>query len=190
MFSLLFNEVILTRQYVLGDASTTYGGKRAANGRKEPWEVSIVEIGNEDNLGGGCESYPERFMAYYEAISKVYPDLTFIASTDNSSCLPKDLPEGVWLDWHTYDTPEGLVSDFDKFDNQDRKVPYFIGEYSRQEGDWPDMKGSVSEAVFMIGLERNSDVVKMAAYAPLLQLVNSTQWTVSSFHQRLRSSVG
>jgi len=41
------------------------------------------------------------------------------------------------------------------------------------------MIGSVSEAVYMIGMERNSDVVKMASYAPLLQLFNSTQWAVS-----------
>ncbi|KAK1146811.1 hypothetical protein N8T08_002572 [Aspergillus melleus] len=171
------DEVLNELEYVLGDSSTTYGGQRAANGRKEPWDVTIVEIGNEDNLGGGCESYAERFTDYYDAIHEAYPDLTLIASTDNSSCLPEKLPEGVWLDWHNYNTPEGLVSQFNKFDNNDRSVPYFIGEYSRQEGDWPDMEGAVSEAAFMIGLERNSDVVKMAAYAPLLQLVNSTQWT-------------
>lgn len=88
------------------------------------------------------------------------------------------MPEGAWLDFHDYNTADGLVSEFNLFDNKDRSVPYFIGEYSRWEIEWPSMKNSVAEAVYMIGLERNSDVVKMAAYAPLLQLVNSTQWTV------------
>lgn len=165
-------------QFVLGDSSTTYGSLRASNGRTDPFDVTMVEIGNEDNLGGGCESYAERFTAFYDAIHKAYPDLTLIASTDNSSCLPSTLPEGVWLDYHDYNTPDGLVEQFAKFDNMDRAVPYFIGEYSRWEIEWPQMQGSVAEAVFMIGLERNSDVVKMAAYAPLLQLVNATQWTV------------
>ena len=139
----------------------------------------MVEIGNEDMLGGGCESYVERFTAFYDAIHAAYPDLTIIASTDQSSCLPSKLPEGAWVDYHNYNTADKLVGLFGQFDNKDRSVPYFIGEYScQQDNDWPFMQGSVAEAVYMIGIERNSDVVKMAAYAPLLQLVNSTQWTV------------
>lgn len=138
----------------------------------------MVEIGNEDNLGEGCESYAERFTAFYDAIHAAYPDLILIASTDNTSCLPSALPEGAWVDYHDYNTADGLVSQFNEFDNKDRSVPYFVGEYSRWEIDYPNIQGSVAEAVFMIGLERNSDVVKMAAYAPLLQLVDSTQWTV------------
>lgn len=138
----------------------------------------MVEIGNEDDLGGGCESYAERFTAFYDAIHAAYPDLTIITSTATTSCLPSPLPEGVWMDYHNYTTADGLVSQFDMFDNKDRSVPYFIGEYSRWEIDYPNLQGSVAEAVFMIGLERNSDVVKMAAYAPLLQLVDGTQWTV------------
>jgi len=165
-------------QFVLGDSSTTYGSLRATYGHEEPFNVNLVEIGNEDNLGGGCESYAERFTAFYDAIHAAYPDLTLIASTDNASCLPSTIPEGAWVDFHDYNTADGLVSEFNLFDNKDRSVPYFIGEYSRWEIDWPSMKNSVAEAVYMIGLERNSDVVKMAAYAPLLQLVNSTQWTV------------
>ncbi|OGM40793.1 alpha-N-arabinofuranosidase A [Aspergillus bombycis] len=164
--------------YVLGDSSTEYGSLRASYGRKEPWKLTMVEIGNEDMLGGGCASYVERFTAFYDAIHAAYPDLTIIASTDQSSCLPSKLPEGAWVDYHNYNTADNLVKQFSQFDNKDRSVPYFIGEYScQQDNAWPFMQGSVAEAVYMIGIERNSDVVKMAAYAPLLQLVNSTQWT-------------
>ncbi|OJZ92932.1 glycoside hydrolase family 51 protein [Aspergillus luchuensis CBS 106.47] len=171
------DDVLNELEYILGDTSTTYGAWRAANGREEPWNLTMVEIGNEDMLGGGCESYAERFTAFYDAIHAAYPDLILIASTSEADCLPESMPEGSWVDYHDYSTPDGLVGQFNYFDNLDRSVPYFIGEYSRWEIDWPNMKGSVSEAVFMIGFERNSDVVKMAAYAPLLQLVNSTQWT-------------
>ncbi|ODM17091.1 putative alpha-N-arabinofuranosidase A [Aspergillus cristatus] len=171
------DDVLNELEFVLGDSSTTYGSLRATYGHEEPFNVTLVEIGNEDNLGGGCESYAERFTAFYDAIHAAYPDLTLIASTNNASCLPSTIPEGAWVDFHDYNTADGLVSEFNLFDNKDRSVPYFIGEYSRWEIDWPSMKNSVAEAVYMIGLERNSDVVKMAAYAPLLQLVNSTQWT-------------
>lgn len=140
----------------------------------------MVEIGNEDYLGGGCDSYPERFTAFYNAIHAAYPDLTIIASTSNSSCLPSSMPNGTWVDYHDYNSPDGLVGQFNYFDNIDRSVPYFIGEYAQNGVDMPIMQGSVAEAVFMIGFERNSDLVKMASYAPLLQLVNSTQWKVFS----------
>lgn len=49
-------------------------------------------------------------------------------------------------------------------------------EYEFQNMYQPDYIGSSGEAAFMTGLERNSDIVFAAAYAPLLQHVNSTQW--------------
>ncbi|KAJ5733607.1 Arabinosidase A [Penicillium malachiteum] len=165
------------RQYVLGDSSTTYGAIRAANGRTEPWNVTLVEIGNEDNLGGGCVSYTERFTAFYDAIHAKYPSLTLIASTNDASCLPSPMPSGAMMDYHDYNTPDGLVAQFDYFDNVDRSNSLLVGEYAQNDVEYPIMQGAVGEAVFMMGMERNSDLIKMASYAPLLQLVNSTQWT-------------
>lgn len=78
-----------------------------------------------------------------------------------------------------------MVEQFNKFDNVDRAFPWVVTEYACTKWNngtnvpYPIMQSSVAEAVFMIGIERNSDIVKMAAYAPLLQLENYTQWTVS-----------
>ncbi|KAL2826111.1 glycoside hydrolase superfamily [Aspergillus cavernicola] len=170
------DDVLNELEFVLGDKSTTYGSLRASYGEENPFPVTMVEIGNEDNLGGGCESYAERFTAFYDAIHAAYPDLQIITSTADPACLPSPVPEGVWLDYHLYAVPDDLVADFGYFDNLDRSYPYFIGEYAQSEATWPTMQGAVGEAVYMIGFERNSDVVKMAAYAPLFQLVNATQW--------------
>lgn len=152
---------------------------RIANGQTDPWKLSMVEIGNEDMLGGGCASYAERFTAFYDAIHAKYPDLTLIASTNEADCLPSSMPDGSMVDYHDYNTPDGLVEQFNYFDNIDRNTTYLVGEYAQNNVQYPIMQGSVGEAVFMIGMERNSDLIKMASYAPLLQLVNSTQWTVS-----------
>jgi len=38
------------------------------------------------------------------------------------------------------------------------------------------MQAAVSEAGFMTGLERNSEVVQMAAYAPLFVHANFVKW--------------
>lgn len=90
----------------------------------------------------------------------------------------------MWIDIHYYLTPDQFVARFNTYDHYDRKFGIFVGEYACTKSNagvtnpWPTLVGAVAEAVFMIGMERNSDVVKMAAYAPLMQHLNSTQWTV------------
>ncbi len=41
---------------------------------------------------------------------------------------------------------------------------------------YPWWRGAVSEAVYTLGAERNSDVVIGASYAPLFSNLNSMQW--------------
>ncbi|KAF2145286.1 glycoside hydrolase family 51 protein [Aplosporella prunicola CBS 121167] len=175
------DDVLNELEFITGDTSTTYGKLRESYGYAEPWTLKYVEIGNEDNLGGGCESYAERFTAFHDAIHAAYPDLTIIASTNEASCLPSSMPAGAWADYHNYNTAASLVASFNQFDHADRATPLFIGEFSCREtatSKYPFMRGSVAEAVYMLGFERNADVVRLAAYAPLLQLFNDTQWDV------------
>lgn len=40
----------------------------------------------------------------------------------------------------------------------------------------------------MIGMERNSDIVKMASFAPLLEHFDMAEWSVSSFECLVISS--
>jgi hypothetical protein len=42
-----------------------------------------------------------------------------------------------------------------------------------------NLLGALSEAAFMIGMERNSDIVTMASYAPLFENVNNRAWAVN-----------
>ncbi|KKY23140.1 putative alpha-n-arabinofuranosidase a [Diplodia seriata] len=190
------NEVLDELEFVLGDSSTKWGGVRASLGHPQPWALNFVEIGNEPNLGGGCASYASsRFLAFQSAIHAAYPALTVIAATADAKCLPDPIPAGVWVDYHNYGASPDLVRNFSQFDHVTRDVPVFIGEFSayasqanQNPGEqdpndnafrnvYPYMGGSVAEAVYMLGWERNADVVRMGAYAPLLQLFNATQWT-------------
>jgi alpha-L-arabinofuranosidase len=53
----------------------------------------------------------------------------------------------------------------------------FVGEYAVTQGTGQgSLRGAVGEAAFMTGLERNSDVVRMAAYAPLFVNANHRRW--------------
>jgi hypothetical protein len=54
-------------------------------------------------------------------------------------------------------------------------------DWSAPKNPFPFWIGAVSEAVFMIGAERNAAVDRVwgASYAPTLQNLNSYEWTVS-----------
>lgn len=179
------DDIMNELEYLLGDADTKLGKIRAENGRKQPWKIDYVEIGNEDDLTGGCDTYPNRFNQIYKAIHKKYPDITIIASNGDESCLPSKLPKDVILDLHLYRQPDDFVDLFDQFDNQPRDQPVMVGEYgcrntTNAKGTyWSFMQGTCSEAVYMMGMERNSDIVKMAAYAPMLEHFGFISWSVS-----------
>ncbi|KAF4923586.1 putative alpha-L-arabinofuranosidase A [Colletotrichum viniferum] len=168
------DEVLQELEYVLGDSSKPMGAIRAKNGREQPWPVKWVEIGNEDDFG--CRSYPERFAAFYNVIRPKYPDLQLIASATGFNCLPEPFPEDAWIDYHEYNIPENYIVNFAQWDNVSRRNKYIIAEMGRWSVQYSDMRGSVSEAVFMLGLERNSDLIRGVAFAPLLSLVDHQQW--------------
>ena len=54
----------------------------------------------------------------------------------------------------------------------------FVGEYAvtQDVGRWGDLRAAIGEAAFMCALERNADVVKLAAYAPLFANAKHTAW--------------
>ncbi|TQB75004.1 hypothetical protein MPDQ_003800 [Monascus purpureus] len=177
------DDILNELEYVLGDQSTAGGRLRANNGRVDPWPVKYVEVGNEDNLSGGCSSYALRFTQIYDAIHATYPDLTIIASTTEASCLPSSLPEGVVTDMHHYLEPDQFVASFNEWDNWPRTHPILVGEYASTNNNdgsqvyWSYVQGSCSEAVYMIGMERNSDIVKMASFAPLMEHFDLAEWS-------------
>ena len=49
-------------EFLLGDASTTWGAVRAEYGHPEPYKLDYVQIGNEDQNKNGCDSYPSRLL--------------------------------------------------------------------------------------------------------------------------------
>lgn len=154
----------------MGDASTQYGGLRASLGYPDPiMQIKYVEIGNEDNLGGGLDSYRAyRFSAFYTAIKKKYPDMNIIAST-----VDVDLLGDAMGDYHIYSRPDDFVSKFNQFDHGSSDHKTLVGEYAniRLNGapdqapqlPYPTWIGTVAEAVYLIGVSINTDT-KYVAY--------------------------
>ena len=84
------------------------------------------------------------------------------------------------LDEHFYMSAEKSFSDVAHYDKYDRTGPkIFVGEWATREGEpTPNLESALGDAAWLIGLERNSDLVIMECYAPLFVNVNAgaMQW--------------
>ncbi len=82
------------------------------------------------------------------------------------------------LDEHFYESPQWFEANSNYFDNMPRgSYQIFIGEYAANEGSpTNDMNSALGDASWLLGLERNSDLVTMSSYAPLWVNVSSNQW--------------
>ena len=160
-------------EYVTGDANTKWGAERAKNGHPAPFKLRYVEIGNEDWFDTS-KSYDGRFAQFFKAIKQKYPGLQLIATTSVSGVKPDVLDE------HFYMSAEKSFSDWGHYDKYDRSGPrIFVGEWATREGEpTPNLQSALGDAAWLIGLERNSDLVIMECYAPLFVNVNAgaLQW--------------
>ena len=158
-------------EYANGSANTFWGAKRAANGHPKPFNLRFLEIGNEN----GGPAYEERYALIYNAVKKKYPNIITIANDWGGR--PKGTPIEV-IDEHYYSDPAFFFRNANKYDNYDRKGPkVYVGEYAVTQGCGSgNLIGAISEAAFMMGMERNSDIVTMASYAPLFANVSNKAW--------------
>jgi alpha-L-arabinofuranosidase len=161
-------------QYANGDTNTTWGALRAANGHPAPFNLQYLEIGNEN----GGSYYNDRYTLFYDAIKSNYPSIHLIAPGNWPGGPPWSRPVEI-QDEHYYASPATFYSYATKYDSYRRNGPkVFVGEYAVNSGygTYGNLTSALAEAAFMTGLERNSDIVQMASYAPLLANLNGYQW--------------
>ena len=166
-------------EYVTGAVSTKWGAVRAQDGHPAPFQLTYVEVGNEDWRG----DYNGRFTQLHDAIKAKYPDLQLIDASVHSpnngrlTSTVKDRKPDV-QDSHIYMTSEqqaeSSATAYDKYDRTGPKV--FEGEWATRvpnNAATPNFAGAMGDAAYMTGLERNSDAVIMASYAPLFVNVSN-----------------
>ena len=181
-------------EYVIGDTNTTWGARRAQNGHPAPFPLTYVEIGNEDWFDKSG-SYEGRFAQFHDAIKAKYPHLKTISTMGNdqpkTSHVKSRQPD--MMDEHYYRSADEFIRmspDYAK--KYDRSGPeIFVGEWaayetpfvpwdkrSQKEPPTPNLKAAIGDGAFMAAMERNSDLIKMQCYAPLLVNVNpgGRQW--------------
>jgi alpha-L-arabinofuranosidase len=175
-------------EYAIGDTTTAWGRKRALNGHPAPFPLKYIEVGNE-NYGA---LYASRFNAFYKAIKEKYPQITVISTieyNDEVSLLHKT----DMIDPHYYKNPMWFFQHSDMFDKKKPRPDFkvYVGEYACNQGvDSGNMEAALSEAAFMTGMERNSDLVTMCSYAPLIENSNAKNWPVNLIWLNNHAAIG
>ncbi|MBM6992124.1 MAG: carbohydrate binding domain-containing protein [Prevotella sp.] len=179
------DETLNALEYANGPVTSKYGALRAKNGHPEPFNIEYLEIGNENNQPNPREqsdNYYQRYKLFKDAVLAKYPNMHLIGNvaawgTDNPTWDSKEQVELV--DEHYYRTPGWFAEKFRHYDGYDRKGPaVYVGEYAVTQGFGKvgSLNAALGEAVFMMGMENNSDIVKMASYAPIFANINETRW--------------
>ncbi len=176
-------------EYANGDETTEWGSKRIANGHAAPYNLKFIEIGNENGQPEARTEYSRRYAKFYEAIHAKYPDLIIIGNveawgTDNPAWVldsPVDL-----VDEHYYRSYSWMRNNYNKYDRYNRTIGVYNGEYAANAsgtyGQYGNMNSALGEAIYMLGMEKNSDVCKLASFAPIFTHEQDPLWAYDMIH--------
>ncbi len=176
----VINDALDAIEYAVGPADSKWGRVRARNGHQEPFPLKYVEVGNEQ-VG---PRYAARYNRFYDAIHKKYPKLKIIASMgigDVNKYTLDSMKTVQVADEHAYKGAYWSMRNTTHFDKYPRgQWDMYVGEYATNNGVGAgNMLAALSDAVYIMSMERNSELVKMSSYAPLLVNVNDVDWPVN-----------
>lgn len=183
-------------EFANGGADSGWGMLRAQMGHPEPFQLKMIGVGNEQWQNEESEFF-ERYALIEREIHTVYPNIKLIGTAGPE--LDSERFEAAWkfyrkhaddpdfvyaVDEHYYTSPEWFLTHTDYYDKIPRDINVFFGEYAAHPLGWlpmnrPDgnnLAGALAEAAFLTGAARNSDIVKMTCYAPLLARLDYAQW--------------
>ena len=141
--------------YALADpAKNRWAKMRAEAGHPKPFPLKYVEIGNE-NVG---PEYVTHFNYIFKKLKAEYPQITFINTMGHTDPLLAQIPGDYMVDPHWYRDPNFFFANNHLFDEAPRTHDIYVG------------------------MERNSDVVKMSSYAPLFENENRRDWPCNLIH--------
>ncbi len=182
-------------EFANGDVNTKWGAVRAKLGHPAPFGLKMLGIGNEQWQTDKVDFF-ERYVIFEKAVHDYDPTIKLIGSAGPD--ITSERYTAAWdfykkyeevpgfayaVDEHYYVHPNWLFDHVDFYDNYNRDIKVFSGEYAahpKSGFNMPDANnliGAISEAAFMTGIERNSDVVVLASYAPLFARVGYAQWS-------------
>lgn len=174
----LIDDTLDLIEFATGDVDTEWGAVRAELGHPEPFDLEYIGLGNEDSQREYFENYP----LFHDAIREAYPEISIVSNSSFAS--GGALFDELWdfataqgadmVDEHYYNDADWFLANTDRYDSYDREGPdVFIGEYASRGNRFAN---ALAEAAYLTGIERNSDIVRMASYAPLFANDQHVQW--------------
>ena len=171
-------------EWANGDAKTTQWGRvRAEAGHPAPFNLKYIGIGNEDLIS---ETFTERFNMIYDAVRAKHPEIIicgtvgpFYEGSDYEwgwkLAKEKEIP---MVDEHYYVSPGWFIHNQDYYDHYDRNASgVYLGEYACHiAGRHNNIETALCEALHLVNVERNADIVRMTSYAPLLARHGRANW--------------
>lgn len=169
-------------EWANGDVTTTWGKKRAEAGHPKPFNLKYLGIGNEEKI---TPEFEERFKYIYNIVRKKHPEIIIVGTAgpgshkgnpdfDNGWRIAEETDLAV-LDEHYYEQKEYFLDNQHNYDKypRDRKTKVYLGEYAAKDRKLQD---ALAEALYLLGIERNGDVVTMTSYAPLFAKKHHESW--------------
>lgn len=186
--------------------SSSWAAIRRDMGHPEPFGLDMIGIGNEnfgadyvakfDLISQAIhERYPQMLCVMSAGLfpfqrtmkrSWDHARAAALNPTDNIAAIDSATGDAIIVDEHSYHSPEWFESQATRFDDYPRcGASVYFGEYSangyfagqpQTEQGANTWKSALGEAAFLTGCERNSDVVRMTSYAPLLAHIPAKGW--------------
>lgn len=168
-------------EWANGDVNTKWGKVRADAGHPKPFNLKYLGIGNEEKIS---PEFAERFKYMYEKVTKAHPEIVIVGTAgpgshpgnpdyDNGWKLADELGMPI-IDEHYYEkhTYFETSRQYDNY-SRDKKTKVYLGEYASKD---KKLRDALAEALYLLHVERNADVVCMTSYAPLFARKNATNW--------------
>ena len=176
------SEAIDLIEWANGDPATNKWAKmRAEAGHPAPFNLKYLGIGNEEKI---TPEFEQRFKYIYERVTKAHPEIIIVGTAgpgshkgnpdyDNAWRLADELQMPI-IDEHYYE-PNSYFLSSRQYDNypRERKTKVYLGEYAAKDKKLID---ALAEALYLLHVERNADVVTMTSYAPLFARRGATNW--------------
>ena len=169
-------------EWANGDPATSKWAKmRADAGHPKPFGLKYLGLGNEERIS---PEFIERFKYLYDKVTKAHPEIIIVGTAGPGSHPGNRDFEAGWqlavqtgmpiMDEHYYE-PRDYFLRSRQYDNypRDRKTKVYLGEYAAKDKKLID---ALAEALYLLHVERNGDVVEMTSYAPLFARKGATNW--------------
>ncbi len=173
--------------FALDGPETPWGALRAEMGHPAPFDLRYVAIGNEN----WSSAYFTRYGILRDAVKAAWPEITCIVAAgpvaegsliqDSWNQIRRSFAEDL-VDEHYYMDSDWFPAHVNRYDSYPRTTHVFLGEYAAHEPLQGtrrpnNLHAALCEAAYLTGIERNSDIVDMCCYAPLLAREGEVDWT-------------